>query len=268
MLENFQGDSWGSIPPLRMPSLLPHDLCHGRSSSGWLLAVIDFQLSYSRSWKIMLWKCCTQYAICREMAPGNSPAVEYQESCHWSAGSPCWPGAVLSALGSLQKLVLPWRCISWQLPSLASLGQAHMQCHGKTASPEGYPQHWGWRSSFSFVFGLIYAQLTSNYWSGWTASSTLDAEKIALHDLLHHPHNKPHSKPFMLCMVFFLLYWTLIILLEIISPILINDFSKSAGTILFGTESLKFYIFYVLSYTLILKCDWINLKNISLFLKC
>ena len=86
--------------------------------------------------------------------------------------------------------------------------------------------------------------------------------------LLHHPHNKSHSKPFMLCMVFFLLYWTLIILLEIISPILINDFSKSAGTILFGTESLKFYIFYVLSYTLILKCDWINLKNISLFLKC
>ena len=32
MLENFQGDSWGSIPPLHMPSLLPHDLCHGRSS--------------------------------------------------------------------------------------------------------------------------------------------------------------------------------------------------------------------------------------------
>ena len=32
MLENFQGDSWGLIPPLHMPSLLPHDLCHGRSS--------------------------------------------------------------------------------------------------------------------------------------------------------------------------------------------------------------------------------------------
>ena len=38
MLENFQGDSWGSIPPLCMPSLLPHDLCHGRSSSRWFLA--------------------------------------------------------------------------------------------------------------------------------------------------------------------------------------------------------------------------------------
>ena len=49
MLENFQGDSWGSIPPLRMPSLLPHDLCHGRSASRWLRAVIEFQLSYSRS---------------------------------------------------------------------------------------------------------------------------------------------------------------------------------------------------------------------------
>ena len=36
MLENFQGDSSGSIPPLLMPSLLPHDLCHGRSSSLWL----------------------------------------------------------------------------------------------------------------------------------------------------------------------------------------------------------------------------------------
>ena len=35
MLEDFQGDSWGSIPPLRMSSLLPHDLCHGRSTSLW-----------------------------------------------------------------------------------------------------------------------------------------------------------------------------------------------------------------------------------------
>ena len=38
MLENFQGDSWGSIPPLRMLSLLPHDLCHGQRSSRWLPA--------------------------------------------------------------------------------------------------------------------------------------------------------------------------------------------------------------------------------------
>ena len=36
MLKNFQGDSWASILPLRMSSLLPHDLCHGRSSWRWL----------------------------------------------------------------------------------------------------------------------------------------------------------------------------------------------------------------------------------------
>ena len=75
MLENFQGDSWGSIPPLRMPSLLPHDLCHGRSSSRWLPAVIDFQLSYSRSWKMMLWKvlhsACNMHSICNMPAPGT-----------------------------------------------------------------------------------------------------------------------------------------------------------------------------------------------------
>ena len=153
MLENIRGDSWGSIPPLRMPSLLPHDLCHEQNASpaprrmgktrdlfkkirdtkgtfhakmGWiknrngmdlteaedikkrrqeyteelyktdlhdqdnhdgvitdlepdipecevkwalesitgikLVEVIEFQLSYFKSWKTMLWKCCTQYA--------------------------------------------------------------------------------------------------------------------------------------------------------------------------------------------------------------
>ena len=33
MLENIRADSWGSIPPLRMPSLLPHDLCHKWNAS-------------------------------------------------------------------------------------------------------------------------------------------------------------------------------------------------------------------------------------------
>ena len=49
MLENIQGDSWGSIPPLRMPSLLPHDLCHERNVSRWLpapSAIQHFPTSY------------------------------------------------------------------------------------------------------------------------------------------------------------------------------------------------------------------------------
>ena len=70
MLENFQGDSWGLIPPLRMPSLLPHDLCHGQNSSRWLPAVMEFQLSYSRSWKMMLWKVL--HSICNMPAPGRT----------------------------------------------------------------------------------------------------------------------------------------------------------------------------------------------------
>ena len=27
-----------------------------------LVEVMEFQLSYSKSWKMMLWKCCSQYA--------------------------------------------------------------------------------------------------------------------------------------------------------------------------------------------------------------
>ena len=77
MLKNFQVDSWGSIPPLRMLSLLPHDLCHVWSSSRWLLAVIEFQLSYSRSWKMMLWKVlhsiCNMHSVCNMLAPGSNP---------------------------------------------------------------------------------------------------------------------------------------------------------------------------------------------------
>ena len=38
MLENIRGDSRGSIPPLRMPSPLPHDLCHEWNVSCRLLA--------------------------------------------------------------------------------------------------------------------------------------------------------------------------------------------------------------------------------------
>ena len=52
MLENFQGDSWGSIPPLHIPSLLPHDLCHGQSSSRWLPA--GESVGKLRIWKWIL----------------------------------------------------------------------------------------------------------------------------------------------------------------------------------------------------------------------
>ena len=90
MLENFQGDSWGSIPPLRVRSLLPHDLCHGRSTSRWLPAVIEFQLSYSRSWKMMLWKvlhsiCSMHYALNMQYAGSRHHMTQKAHSwaCIW-----------------------------------------------------------------------------------------------------------------------------------------------------------------------------------------
>ena len=81
MLENFQGDSWSSILPLCMPSLLPHDLCHWRSSSRWLPAVIEFQLSYSRSWKMMLWKVL--HSICNMLAPGRAESWVVTRVSSW-----------------------------------------------------------------------------------------------------------------------------------------------------------------------------------------
>ena len=59
MLEDFQGDSWGSIPPLRMSSLLPHDLCHGRSASLWPPTVN--LLSQEHSWLLSRHLCVCSY---------------------------------------------------------------------------------------------------------------------------------------------------------------------------------------------------------------
>ena len=41
MLKNIRGHSRGSIPPLRMPSPLPHDLCHEWNVSHRLPALLE-----------------------------------------------------------------------------------------------------------------------------------------------------------------------------------------------------------------------------------
>ena len=61
MLEDFQGNSWGSIPPLRRSSLLPHDLCHGRSASRrppTALMVGKIEGRRKRGWQRMRWLEC------------------------------------------------------------------------------------------------------------------------------------------------------------------------------------------------------------------
>ena len=68
MLEDFQGDSWGSIPPLRMSSLLPHDLCHGRSASRRppTLGVVEILLKYHLLSETLIFSlkwCHTEFII-------------------------------------------------------------------------------------------------------------------------------------------------------------------------------------------------------------
>ena len=60
-----QGVSWGLITPLHMPSLLPHDLCHGPSSSRWLPASPPFlffkiiRCSSVESFWMLCWRILT-----------------------------------------------------------------------------------------------------------------------------------------------------------------------------------------------------------------
>ena len=82
MLENFQGDSWGSILPLRMSSLLPHDLCHVRSASRWPPTVSNHLIL----WDTLLF-CFQSFPMhslfawggqsIRASASSNSPSNEY-----------------------------------------------------------------------------------------------------------------------------------------------------------------------------------------------
>jgi len=112
MLENFQGDSWGLIPPLRVPSLLPHDLCHGRSSSRWLPAVIEFQLSYSRSWKMMLWKVL--HSICNMQYALN---MQYAGSWQlWSCSSVQFSRSVSPTLCNPMDCSMPGLSVHHQIP--------------------------------------------------------------------------------------------------------------------------------------------------------
>ena len=55
MLENIRGHSRGSIPPLRMPSPLPHDLCHEWNVSRRLPALMSIELVMPSNHLILSW---------------------------------------------------------------------------------------------------------------------------------------------------------------------------------------------------------------------
>ena len=54
--DNHDGDHW---PRARHPGMWSQV---GLRKHHYEVEVMEFQLSYFKSWKIILWKCCTQYA--------------------------------------------------------------------------------------------------------------------------------------------------------------------------------------------------------------
>ena len=66
MLENIRGHSRGSIPPLRMPSPLPHDLCHEWNVSRRLPARPQGRIAYLspvNAWEILICSCFNSVSL-------------------------------------------------------------------------------------------------------------------------------------------------------------------------------------------------------------
>ena len=142
MLEDFQGDSWGSILPLRMSSLLPHDLCHGRSASLWLPT-----LQHSTFLIVQL---------SHPYTTGKTIALT-----RWT-----FVGKVMSLLFSmLSKLVISFlprsKCllISWlQSPSAVILEPPKIVCHHFHCFPIYLPWSDGTRCHVCIYFAPILCQ--------------------------------------------------------------------------------------------------------------
>ena len=101
MLENIRGHSRGSIPPLRMPSLLPHDLCHEWNVSRWLPAPKpltvwittncgkfwkrwEYHTTWPASWEICMQVKKQQLKLDMEQQTGSKSGKEYVKAayCH------------------------------------------------------------------------------------------------------------------------------------------------------------------------------------------
>ena len=111
MLENIRGHSRGSIPPLRMPSLLPHDLCHEWNVSRRLPALL--QCMKVKKVKVKVAQSCPTLRDPMDCSPPGSSihgilqarvlewvASYYSKSYH--SESCLWTGkpGVLQSLGS------------------------------------------------------------------------------------------------------------------------------------------------------------------------
>ena len=66
MLGKIKGFSSELVLCIRWPKCWSFSICpsseYSRLISFRVVGVMEFQLSYFKSWRMMLWKCCTQYA--------------------------------------------------------------------------------------------------------------------------------------------------------------------------------------------------------------
>ena len=140
MLENFQGDSWGSIPPLRMSSLLPHDLCHWRSASRWLPAHVPLKGTSLQQHTLLLFtsaaaaakslqSCSTLCDPIDSSPPGSPvPGILQARTLEWVAisFSNAWKWKVkVKSLIRVRLLATPWTAAHQAPPSMGFSRQEH-----------------------------------------------------------------------------------------------------------------------------------------------
>ena len=119
MLENIWGHSRSSIPPLRMPSPLPHDLCHEWNVSRRLPAVYMWG-----DWKIDMLHYLLKITKQIVGRTGTSPkGVRFQ---HWQVF--LWLGTCSMAQGLIIPIVAQWQRVhlpvqETQEPQVRSLGR-------------------------------------------------------------------------------------------------------------------------------------------------
>ena len=152
---------------------------------------MEFQLSYFKSWKMMLWKCCTQYASNfwklrsghrtgkgpfsfqsqRKAMPKNVQTTAQLYSCHMlesnAQNCPNQPSTVLEPRTS--------RCSSWlekRQRNQRSNCQHPLDCWKSTRVPEKYLLllYWLFQSLW-----LCQSQKTGKFWKRWEYQTSLPA---------------------------------------------------------------------------------------------
>ena len=68
---------------------------------------MEFQLSYSKSWKMMLWKCCTQYASkIGKLSSGHRTGNSFHSNYKERQCQECWNYCTIALISHTSKVLL------------------------------------------------------------------------------------------------------------------------------------------------------------------